>query len=92
MHKVDNRKNLKKKLIFFFRNFEQLKLVFQEYQTLTGSTFERDIEKEFSGDIKNALLAVVKIIKNPIAYYAERLHKSMVGLGTNDKSLIRVRN
>ncbi len=27
--------------------------------------------------------------RNPVAYYAQRLHESMVGAGTKDKTLIR---
>lgn len=68
-----------------------MKLVFDEYQRLTGSTLEKDIAKEFSGDIKNALTAIVSVVNNPHLFYATRLHKSMAGLGTNDRDLIRVR-
>lgn len=68
-----------------------MKLVFDEYQRLTGSTLEKDIAKEFSGDIKNALTAIVSVVTNPHLFYATRLHKSMAGLGTNDRDLIRVR-
>jgi len=32
----------------------------------------------------------VKCIKSKVDYFAERLHKSMAGLGTDDKSLIRI--
>lgn len=73
------------------RNHAQLKLVCDEYQRLTGSTLEKDIAKEFSGDIKNALLAIVSVVNNPHLFYATRLHKSMAGLGTSDRDLIRVR-
>lgn len=72
------------------RNYEQLKLVEQEYLKLTKHTLEHDIKKEFSGDIKTGLLAVLTVARDRPEFYAERLHKSMAGLGTNDKSLIRL--
>lgn len=74
------------------RNYEQLKLICEEYQKLTGSTLEKDIKKEFSGDIEDALLSIIRVAINRPEFFARRLHKSMAGLGTNDRSLIRVRS
>ncbi|KAL7027768.1 hypothetical protein ACKWTF_005575 [Chironomus riparius] len=72
------------------RNYEQIKLVCKEYQKLAGNTLENDIKREFSGDIEEALLAIVRYANNPAEFFARRLHKSMAGLGTNDRSLIRL--
>jgi annexin A7/11 len=72
------------------RNYEQLKLICREYEKLTGNTLEKDIKKEFSGDIEDALLAVLRAAENRPAYFASCLYKSMKGLGTNDSQLIRV--
>jgi hypothetical protein len=30
------------------------------------------------------------MIRNPCSYYAQRLHESMVSVGTRDKTLIRI--
>ncbi|VDD90579.1 unnamed protein product [Enterobius vermicularis] len=72
------------------QNYAQLRLVFQEYQKITGHSIEKAIEAEFSGDIKDGLLAVVSCIQNRPAYFAKLLYNSMAGLGTRDKDLIRL--
>lgn len=72
------------------RSYEQIKLIAQEYEKLTGRSLETDIKSEFSGDIKEGLLSILNFAQNRSQFFAERLHKSMAGLGTNDKSLIRL--
>ncbi|XP_013139865.1 PREDICTED: annexin B9-like isoform X1 [Papilio polytes] len=72
------------------RSFPQLAAIFQEYHFLTGHDIDDAIKAEFSGDLEKALRAIVKIVRNKPLFFAERLHKSMKGLGTNDRQLIRV--
>ena len=76
--------------IFCLRNYEQLKLIAQEYEKLTGSSLEKDIKREFSGDIEDGLLSILRVAHNRPEFFARRLHKAMAGIGTNDKSLIRI--
>lgn len=76
--------------IFCLRNFNQLELVAQEYQFVTGHALVDDVKKEFSGDIREGLLAILRYAENPQEYFARCLYKTMKGLGTNDKSLIRL--
>lgn len=71
-------------------NFRQIRLVFDEFQKRTSVTIEKAIEKEFSGDLRDALLAIVKVIRNRRVYFAELLNNSMKGLGTRDTDLIRL--
>lgn len=71
-------------------NYEQLKLVASEYEKLTGHTLEKDIKKEFSGDIEDALVAVLRCALNRPEFFAKRLNNAISGLGTDDKSLIRL--
>nr|CAI5817781.1 unnamed protein product [Callosobruchus analis] len=69
--------------ILITRSYQQLRATFAEYERLTGKDIEESIKKEFSGDIQKGLLGIV-------GYFAERLHDAMSGLGTNDKTLIRI--
>ena len=48
------------------------------------------IRSEFSGDAKDAYLALITCIRDRPAFFAERLHKAISGLGTRDSALIRV--
>lgn len=72
------------------RNKKQLKLVFDEYEKLVGHPIETAIENEFSGNIKEALLHLISCIRDKTAYLATRLHDSMAGIGTDDRTLIRI--
>lgn len=76
--------------ILCLRNYEQIKLIAQEYEKLTGHSLEKDIKREFSGDIEDGLLSILRVAHNRPEFFARRLNKSMAGLGTNDKSLVRL--
>uniref|UniRef100_A0A7M4G1T4 Annexin n=1 Tax=Crocodylus porosus TaxID=8502 RepID=A0A7M4G1T4_CROPO len=72
------------------RNRTHLLKVFDEYRRISNKDITESIKSEMSGDFEDALLAVVNCTRNRSAYFAERLYKSMKGLGTNDDTLIRV--
>jgi len=76
--------------ILAVQNFAQLRNVFDEYQKITGHALEQAIQNEFSGDIRDAHLAVVKSIRNRASFFAELLYNSMKGMGTRDNDLIRL--
>ena len=76
--------------VLCMRSFDQIKLIAHEYEKLTGNLLEKDIKKEFSGDIEDGLLAVLACALNTPEYLAQRLYKSMAGLGTKDRHLIRL--
>lgn len=59
------------------QNFNQLRVVFDEYFKISKKTIQDSIKSEFSGDIKTALIAIVKNIINQQEYFAELIHKSM---------------
>uniref|UniRef100_A0A8R1DVZ6 Annexin n=1 Tax=Caenorhabditis japonica TaxID=281687 RepID=A0A8R1DVZ6_CAEJA len=72
------------------QNISQLRMVFDEYQKVSNHPIEKAIEAEFSGDVKDGLLAVITVVRNRPAYFAKLLHDSMKGLGTRDTDLIRL--
>ncbi|XP_077468822.1 annexin A4-like isoform X2 [Stigmatopora argus] len=72
------------------RSKNHLRAVFMEYQKMAGRDIEKSIGREMSGDLESGMLAVVKCIKNTPAYFAERLYKSMKGMGTTDTTLVRI--
>jgi hypothetical protein len=72
------------------RSYAQLRLTFDDYHYFSKNDIQKAISSEFSGDMKKGLLAIVKVIRNPAAYFAEGLYHSMKGAGTHDDQLIRM--
>ncbi|XP_058264339.1 annexin A6 isoform X1 [Hemibagrus wyckioides] len=72
------------------RSFPHLRKVFQEFVKCSNKDIEQIIKKEMSGDVKNAMFAIVRSVKNQPSYLADRLYKAMKGLGTDDRALIRI--
>ncbi|XP_036403747.1 annexin A6 [Megalops cyprinoides] len=72
------------------RSFPHLRRVLQEFVKCTNKDIEQVIKKEMSGDVKNAMYAIVRSVKNQPSYFADRLYKAMKGLGTDDRALIRI--
>ncbi|XP_061731823.1 annexin A4 isoform X2 [Nerophis ophidion] len=72
------------------RNQKHLLRVFQEYQKISGRDIEESIKREMSGCLEEVFLAIVKCLKNKPGFFAERLYRSMKGLGTTDSVLIRI--
>jgi len=67
-----------------------LRQVFDYYEKKYDHTVEKAVKKEFSGDIEKNLLKLVASIRNRAEYIADLFEKSMKGLGTDDKRLIRL--
>ncbi|XP_062995597.1 annexin A4 [Elgaria multicarinata webbii] len=72
------------------RSRNHLLRVFDEYKNISNKDITESIKSEMSGDLEDALLAIVKCMRSKTGYFAERLYKSMKGLGTDDDILIRV--
>jgi len=76
--------------IFSSRSWKHLRQVSEHYGKNQKHSLEFALEKEFSGDIKRALLWTLESVVNRHAFFARRLNKSMVGLGTKDDDLVRI--
>lgn len=71
-------------------SYPLLRAVFEEYRKIKGKSLADAIKSEFSGDIKNGLLAVVMSIENRPRFFAKCLKDAMAGMGTKDDALIRL--
>lgn len=71
-------------------SFAQLRLVFQEYKDLSGMTIEQALKHEMSGEMLEAMNAIVECVQSQAAFFATRLFKAMDGMGTDDRTLIRI--
>ncbi|XP_031434045.1 annexin A3b isoform X2 [Clupea harengus] len=72
------------------RSVPQLRQTMVEYKSISGKTLQESIESEMSGKLEELLVAIVKCVKSVPAYLAERLYKSMKGLGTTESTLTRI--
>jgi len=77
-------------IILVSRSFPQLKATFDEYAKISKYDIEESIKREMSGDLKDGMISIVRIVRNAPAFFAEKLYKSMKGLGTDDSTLIRI--
>jgi annexin A7/11 len=76
--------------IFASRSWKHLRQVAEHYGKNQKHSLETAIEKEFSGDLKRALLWTLDSVVNRHAFFARRLFKAMDGLGTKDDDLVRI--
>uniref|UniRef100_A0A8C5LBZ2 Annexin n=1 Tax=Jaculus jaculus TaxID=51337 RepID=A0A8C5LBZ2_JACJA len=72
------------------RSYKQLQATFQAYEILIGKDLEETIKEETSGDLQKAYLTLVRCAKDREGYFADRLYKSMKGVGTDEETLIRI--
>ena len=62
----------------------------QLYYKLTKKTILQAVEKEFSGDCKEALIGIIYAMLSPAEYFAKKVYKAVKGLGTDNTTLIRI--
>ncbi|PIA29923.1 hypothetical protein AQUCO_05800180v1 [Aquilegia coerulea] len=76
--------------IFSERSSAHLAAVSAAYKSMYGSSLEKAIKKETSGNFEFGLLTILRCAENPAKYFAKSLHKAMKGMGTRDTDLIRI--
>ncbi|KAF7669553.1 hypothetical protein LDENG_00155440 [Lucifuga dentata] len=76
--------------ILCHRSIPQLRQTLIEYKNISKKTLQESIESEMSGNLEKLLVAIVKCVKSVPTYMAERLFKSMKGLGTTESTLTRI--
>ncbi|XP_046617244.1 annexin B9-like [Neodiprion virginianus] len=72
------------------RSFTQLQQIFIDYESMAGHGIEKAIENQYSGDIKDRLLFVIKCLRNSPVFFAEQFYKTVQGPEIDDKELIRL--
>lgn len=77
-------------MILCQRNHAQLRVIFDEYEKISGKDIEDSIRSEFSGDSEDAFLAIVRSIRDTPYFYAKCIHDAISGLGTKDNKLQRI--
>lgn len=81
---------------FVIKNFltpspEEMKIIVQEFHTLTGEVFYLHTNKHFKDkNVQSLISAIAYSSYNPSQYFATRVFKAVDGLGTDDVSLIRI--
>ncbi|XP_053393127.1 annexin A5-like [Mercenaria mercenaria] len=77
-------------LIFATRDFYQLRAIYDQYVKIAQADIRHAVDSETSGDYRRGLKAVAQSVMNRPKYFAEKLMKSMKGLGTDEETLIRI--
>lgn len=76
--------------IFALRSPKEVVCICNCYKQIYNRSLLEAIGKEYSGDIKELLITVIKCCFNKGKYFASRINESVKGKGTNDSRLIRV--
>ncbi|XP_032868777.1 annexin A7 isoform X2 [Amblyraja radiata] len=77
-------------MILATRSFPQLQATVHEYGKMAKRELLKAIDREFSGDVRDGMHAIVQCVANRPTFFAEKLYKAMKGAGTSDSTLIRV--
>ncbi|KAK1343075.1 hypothetical protein QTO34_015847 [Cnephaeus nilssonii] len=72
------------------KSYQQLWLVFQEFQNISGQDIVDAINECYDGYFQELLVAIVFCVRDKPAYFAYRLHSAIHDFGFHNKTLIRI--
>ena len=76
--------------IFTTKSKEEFEKIAKYYLTISGISLIKGLEKNFKGSVFRTLEAIIYSLLSPAEYYSKRINECIVGLGTDDVSLIRI--
>ena len=76
--------------VFTTRSKEEIEKISKYFLSASGINLLKGIEKYFRGSVFRTLEAILYCLICPAEYLAKRINESIVGLGTDDVSLIRI--
>ncbi|OCT99649.1 annexin A10 [Xenopus laevis] len=77
-------------MILCNKSHQQLWLVFQEFQNISGQDIAAAISECFDGYFQQLLLAIVSAVRDKPAYFAYRLYNAIHDFGFHNKTIIRI--
>lgn len=72
------------------KSYQQLWLVFQEFQNISGQDIVDAINECYDGYFQELLVAIVLCVRDKPAYFAYRLHSAIHDFGFHNKTVIRI--
>ncbi|XP_063802578.1 annexin A10 [Pseudophryne corroboree] len=76
-------------MILCNKSHQQLWMVFQEFQNISGQDIAVAIEECYDGYFQQLLLAIVSCVRDKPSYFAYRLHAAIYDFGFHNKTVIR---
>ncbi|XP_047575849.1 annexin A10 isoform X2 [Lutra lutra] len=77
-------------MILCNKSYQQLWLVFQEFQNISGQDIVDAINECYDGYFQELLVAIVLCIRDKPAYFAYRLYSAIHDFGFHNKTVIRI--
>ncbi|CAJ0942897.1 unnamed protein product, partial [Mesorhabditis belari] len=88
---VEKKEKFEKLKFLVETNPHQLQLIFSEYEKISGGkTFEKFLEKDFSSDAKDLVLALAQVARNKPLFFAQQINHAVKGFGAKHADLIRI--
>nr|AAT42216.1 putative annexin A10 short isoform [Homo sapiens] len=77
-------------MILCNKSYQQLRLVFQEFQNISGQDMVDAINECYDGYFQELLVAIVLCVRDKPAYFAYRLYSAIHDFGFHNKTVIRI--